>query len=210
MISYILKEATKSKLFQKIHVSTNSEKIAEIINKLGYNVDFLRPDSLADDYTPLQPVIEYVLECYAKKDNFFDEVWLLLPCSPLIESNDLIKASDFISKENNSKKAIISVVEFPAPIDWAYEINKEGLLLPLNENKLKERSQDLKKTYYDSGTFMTFKIDNHSNKTRPRILQVPFLGYKISKLKGIDIDTNEDWEFVENLFRVLHDKNNSI
>lgn len=183
MISYILAEATKSKLFDKIHVSTNSEIIAKIVNKLGYDIDFLRPDSLSGDNTPLQPVIEYVLQCYANSDMYYDEVWLLLPCSPLIESNDLINASSFISTENNSKNGFIAVVEFPAPIDWAYEMNSMGFLKPLDSTKILLRSQDLEKRYYDSGTFMSFIIDNISDYKSPKIKNHSFLGYKNIKIK---------------------------
>ncbi len=206
MISYILEEATKSNLFNKIHVSTNSEIIANIVNKLGYEIDFLRPDLLSDDNTPLQPVIEYVLECYANSEIFYDEVWLLLPCSPLIESNDLIKASNLISTENNCKNGFIAVVEFPTPIDWAYEISANGFLKPLDDSKLYIRSQDLEKRYYDSGTFMSFIIDNTTDRKKPKLINGPFLGHKISKLKGIDIDTYEDWEIAESLYNIIKNK----
>lgn len=209
MISYILKEATKSKLFDKIHVSTNSGIIESIVNELGYEIDFLRPDSLSDDKTPLQPVLQYVLEKYAKLGMFFDEAWLLLPCSPLIESNDLIGASQYLDLANISKSGFIAVVEFPTPIEWAYDINSDGLLNPLDSSKLKIRSQDLEKKYYDSGTFMSFIIDNKTDKKRPKLNDNSFLGYKISKLKGIDIDTEEDWELAEYVYTAIKNKRSS-
>lgn len=198
MISYVLTEAIKSNLFEKIHISTNSIETLKIIENLGHNIDFMRPDNLSDDFTPLVPVIEFVLNQYAQLNLFYDEVWLLLPCSPLINSVDLIEANSI--KSNNNKCGLIAVVEFPAPIEWAYKLNLNSELTPLNKKKLFYRSQDLEKKYYDSGTFMIFNIDNNSNKNSPRVYNENFLGYKISKLKGIDIDTEEDWKLAEAIY----------
>jgi N-acylneuraminate cytidylyltransferase len=205
IISYVLEEAKKSKIFDKIHVSTDSNLIESIVSNLGYEIDFMRPDILADDNTPLQPVIEFVLKNYAKDGVFFDEAWILFPCSPLVEANDLIEAS-FILNENRNKNinGLIAVVEFPVPIDWAYEITTDGLLNPLNKEKLFIRSQDIEKRFYDSGTFMMFIVDNTSNFSKPQLTNDNFLGYKISKLKGIDIDTKEDWELAESIFSAIN------
>jgi pseudaminic acid cytidylyltransferase len=200
MISYILKEAEKSNLFDKIHVSTDSKMIASVVKNLGYVIDFMRPGNLSDDNTTLEPVIDFVLKQYMKSGLLFDEVWLLLPCSPLIKADDLIDASTFLRNRVNSKKGIIAVVEFPTPIDWAYEIKTDGTLNPLDKNKLCIRSQDLEKRYYDSGTFMSFFVDNDSISNNPKLINDSFFGYKISKLKGIDIDTVEDWELAESLY----------
>ena len=207
MISYILHEAQESKLFDKIHVSTDSESIKNIVNNLGHFIDFMRPSSLTDDNTSLNPVIEFVLKEYANLNINFDEVWLLLPCSPLIEAGDLIRACNFMENKKSKRNGFIAVVEYPAPIDWAYEIKTDGLLNPLNKIKLNIRSQDLEKRYFDSGTFMSFFIDNQPDFKNPKIINNPFLGFKISKLKGIDIDTNEDWELVEKIFSGMKKSN---
>ena len=53
MISYILDTAKRSNLFKKIHVSTDDNKIRDIVESLGYPIDFMRPEHLADDYTPI-------------------------------------------------------------------------------------------------------------------------------------------------------------
>lgn len=206
MISYILNEAIKSNLFDKIHVSTDSEQIANIVFNLEFSIDFMRPAYLSDDFTPLQPVIEYVLKNYANINTYYDELWLLLPCSPLIEANDLIEASKFMKENQISNNGLIAVVEYSAPIDWAYGINTSGILIPIEKEKLFKRSQDLDKRYHDSGTFMSFCIDNHSDLSNPKVINDSFLGYKISKFKGIDIDTNEDWELVENIYHTMKNK----
>ena len=57
MISYALQTAKESKLFDVIHVSTDSERTAQIVTQLGFSVDFMRPMELADDQVPIMPVL---------------------------------------------------------------------------------------------------------------------------------------------------------
>ena len=77
-ISYPIKALIESKLFEKIHVSTNERKVVEVVNKIGLKVDFYRPESLSDDYTPIMPVVKYVIENTEKNENF-DEIWQFYP-----------------------------------------------------------------------------------------------------------------------------------
>lgn len=85
MIAHILNAARKSGLFEFIHVSTESTHIAEIVQRLGFPIDFPRPGELANDHTPLMPVLKYVVETYQSSGRRFDEIWLLMACAPLIE-----------------------------------------------------------------------------------------------------------------------------
>ncbi len=49
MISWTIKEAKKSKLFDEIIVSTEDQEIADIAKKSGATIPFTRPFELADD-----------------------------------------------------------------------------------------------------------------------------------------------------------------
>src|SRR5438445_10500267 len=82
MIGHILETASASKLFDTIHVSTESRRIADVVRALGYSVDFLRPDILADDHTPSMLVLRYVVETYAAPRRQYDAICLLVACSP--------------------------------------------------------------------------------------------------------------------------------
>ena len=93
MIYYALETVIKSKLFDKIHVSTDSDLIIDLVNEFGLLVDFKRPEELSDDITPLMPVLKFVVEEYLKIGETFNEVWMIMPCSPLINENDLLRAS---------------------------------------------------------------------------------------------------------------------
>ena len=55
MISYILNSCKESKLFEKIHVSTDSKIVKDIVEKDGLKIDFMRPAFLADEPQPICP-----------------------------------------------------------------------------------------------------------------------------------------------------------
>lgn len=203
MISHILNSCKESNLFEKIHVSTDSKTIKNIVEKDGLKIDFMRPKSLADDFTPLMPVYQYVLDKYKELNLDFAEVWVLMPCSPLIESSDLIEASKKYDSQKKSIKPLMAITEYPAPIEWALSKNNE-FLCPRFKNKLNERSQDLPNSYYESGTFMIFPkeyiLDNHKKDSEKK-----YIGFELSKMKGIDIDNEDDWQLAEALY--LYNKN---
>ena len=75
IINYVINSAVKSNLFDKIHVSTESELVKEVVEKNGLYIDFMRPKELSDDFTPIMPVILSVIETYQKKKIQFDEIW---------------------------------------------------------------------------------------------------------------------------------------
>ena len=122
IIYYSIDSALKSNLFIKIHISTDDIKIKKIVEKKGVKIDFMRPKKLSRDLTPLIDVFQYVVDEYSKKGFNYDEIWSLMPCSPLIDYKDLIKISRFCGK---IKKPVLSLSKYKVPIQWAYKIDKK-------------------------------------------------------------------------------------
>src|SRR5882672_11424566 len=61
MISYSIRAAKASGLFDRIVVSTDSDTIADAAVAAGAEVPFRRPRELADDHTATAPVIIHAL-----------------------------------------------------------------------------------------------------------------------------------------------------
>jgi N-acylneuraminate cytidylyltransferase len=197
MISYILNTAEKSGLFDKIHVSTDSKKVIDVVKNFGFEIDFIRPDSLSDDHTSLMPVIKYVVKKYLSLGQHFDEIWLLMACAPLICPDDILKASELFDKYNG-KASLLSITEYPAPIEWAFTKKISGELCPIQPGMFSKRSQDIEKKYYDAGAFVVFPVseilsDNELGNDDN------FVGYIIPKARAIDIDDENDWMIAEAL-----------
>lgn len=201
IIAHILNAAKESGLFETIHVSTDSVTIANVVQEFGFDIDFMRIETLADDHTPLMPVLRYVVDQFSIRGEHFDQVWLLMACAPLVKKEDLIAAS-LVHDSEKPSMSTLAVCEYPAPIEWAFEI-KEGkdVLTPVSPGMFSVRSQDLKKCYYDAGVFVIFP----TALIRESIgagSDAEFAPFVLSRDKAVDIDTESDWEYAELLFRL--------
>lgn len=57
MIAWSIETAINSACFDKIIVSTDDKEIAEIAEKYGAEIPFIRPNELADDYVGTDSVV---------------------------------------------------------------------------------------------------------------------------------------------------------
>jgi len=197
MIAYALEAASQSGLFDKIHVSTESNEIRAVVDELGYTIDFMRPEKLADDITGLIPVFKWVISKYREDGMEFEDVCCLMPTCPLIEAEDIIRGYEKYLAHDR-KHPLHVVVPFPVPIEWAFRRNDEGLLTPIEPGKFAQRSQDLEKAYYETGPFSFF----HSSHllTDTPVSDENFISIIIPPDKAVDIDEAEDLSLAETLY----------
>lgn len=202
MIAHILEKLLKSNLFTKIHVSTNSKKISKVSEDLGINTDFYRPSILSDDNTGLIEVSKFVYNMYKKLKYEFDEIWIILPCSPFITIKDLNKIAKIISSRNANN--VITVSEFTTPIEWAFKIDNNQKLTPIKKSFFNKRSQDIDKKFYDSGNIIAFPIKNFLSLKENLVLNnlTPLI---IPKYRNVDIDDESDWKYAEFLYKYLNE-----
>ena len=199
IILYSVNIAIRSKIFDKIHVSTDSNKISNLIEKNGLKVDFLRSKSKSKDKVPLIEVLKYVIEKYDKKKEYYDEIWLIYPCAPLTKKEDLLRAN---KKFSSTKKTypLMSFREYDAPIEWSFK-KKGNIFVANNVKKLKTDSKKITKNYYESASFVVYK-KNHIFKKN---IISKYYNYIMPKNRSIDIDDNDDWKLAEALY--LKNKN---
>lgn len=201
LINYSVRCAEESGVFDKIHVSTDCDLIAEVVDKLGHGVDFMRPEFLADDFTPLMPVLKFVLESYADQGQVFSDAGLMLATCPLVEPSDVVEAYKLYSS-CTPKLPLLSVSRYPVPVEWAFRLEKHNKLAPLQPDKLSVRSQDLEECYFDTGCFALFPGEFILGSTGAGDY-TKYIGYELERYKGIDIDELEDLRFAEIIYRGL-------
>jgi N-acylneuraminate cytidylyltransferase len=199
MIAHILQAARESELFDVIHVSTESIHIREVVENLGFSVDFMRPEELADDHTPIMPVLRYVTETYASCGQIFDQVWLLMACAPLVRHSDLRQASELFD-QSGASSPVLAISEYPVPIEWAFSRTSDGKLAPVKPGMFAVRSQDLEKKYFDAGVFTVFPTQKVQASEGPGS-DIGFIGHVIPKGAAIDIDEESDWTLAEAMYQ---------
>lgn len=197
IIHYAINIAKKSKLFSKIHISTESSKVFNVVKKLGFKIDFMRPKILSDDKTPTIDVLKFVYKEYLCKGENYDEIWTLSACSPLLTPDDLKNASK-ISKKNKNK-ITLAITKSSVPIHWALKRDEKNNLKPLFKKKLFQRSQSLKQTFFDAGAFAVFPKKFLVNKIKN--LENMFIGFDLPRERSVDIDDIESWKFAEYLYK---------
>ncbi len=199
LMSYPIRAAQKSKLFDTIHVSTESGRIADVAAGLGAPVDFMRDPSLADDHTPLMPVLAWVLEQYSRRGLSFDTVCLLMPTAPLVEAGDLKMAEEEFRRRAR-QRTIMAISRFSVPVEWAFRMDDDGSLTPCQPGMAMVRSQDLQLAYYDSGTFAFIP---EQDAMKGQLNSSPMIGFELPRYKAVDIDDAEDLELAKLIFRGL-------
>ena len=100
IISYPINEAIKSKIFDKIIVSTDSDKIRKISQKFGANVFFKRPKKLSGDKVSDKLVIKHAIEWVTKHIGKVRYVCVIYPTAALIKKKDLKKSLIPLKKNN--------------------------------------------------------------------------------------------------------------
>ena len=199
MMSYAIDAAKKSNIFDHIHVSTDSKKVAKVAAEQGCPVDFFRDDSLADDFTGLLPVIQWVVEQYIQRGDVYDEIFCIMPCSPLLQYSDIVNAYT-IFEENNKKKPLLVFAKYPVSIDWAFCKSEDGLMHAKKPKMLLERSQDLDSSYYECGSFSIWKREHLYEKSP---LSKGLLSYILPSHRAIDIDTMDDFHKAELMYKII-------
>ncbi|MDC3106756.1 pseudaminic acid cytidylyltransferase [SAR86 cluster bacterium] len=199
IISYSIKEAIKSKLFEKIIVSTDSKEIKKVSENYGAEVPFLRPSHLSDDLTPTAPVIEHSLN-WLNDNSFFPKfVCCIYATAPFLQKKYLKEGYDLM-KDNKTFSAF-SVTNFSFPIDRSLEMTKDGNIKFVWPNNALIRSQDLPERYHDAGQF--YWLNTEKFKKNPKLQNsnskpVIIPGYLVQ-----DIDTEEDWIQAEKMFKAI-------
>ena len=84
IISYSIRAAIDSNLFDIVMVSTDDLEIAEISKQYGSDVPFLRGNENSNDTATMYQVIIEVLDKYKELDIEFDEVCCILATAPFV------------------------------------------------------------------------------------------------------------------------------
>ena len=197
LMSYPIRAAQRSELFDAVHVSTDSERIAGVAADFGCPVDFMRAPDLADDYTPLIPVLKSTLDRYGAMGRTFRSVCMLMPTAPLIDADDLVKANALF-QQNDEIRTVIAVARYSVPIEWAFRMKSDGTLVPCEPGKAGVRSQDLQPAYFDSGTFIFFPAGDIEVD---RVNEAGMIAYVLPRHKAVDIDDADDLELAKIIAR---------
>ena len=193
IISYVIKTAIESDLFDEVMVSTDSEEIAKIAIDYGAKVPFFRTEKNATDYASTIDVLIEVIKEYKKIDSHYNYGCCLYSTAPFITINQLKKAYKILI--NKAYDTVFTAIKYGHPIERAFKLEKNNKVILTNPKRELTRTQDLSPNYHDAGQFYWFKTTNLiKNKT---LLNGNVGALKLKELEVQDIDNPEDWKLAE-------------
>lgn len=199
MIAWPINVARQSGLFDRIVVSTDDDEIAEIAKSYGAEVPFRRPAELADDHTATRPVVNHAIREIEQRYGLPEYVCTIYPTAPFLRVEDLKRG--LASLKDAQVDFAFSLTSYAYPIQRALRITSCGGVAMFQAEHRKTRSQDLEPAYHDAGQFywgrtgaFLEEVETFSDSSVPVILP---------NWRVVDIDTEEDWERAEFLYRAM-------
>ncbi|MEM7645934.1 MAG: acylneuraminate cytidylyltransferase family protein [Pseudomonadota bacterium] len=193
LIGHSIQFAQKHPDITDVVVSTDSEEIAGIARDLGARVPFLRPAELATDSSPEILSWRHAVDFYQNNISSFD-LFLNLPAvSPLRDPEDISLIHDQMT---NDWDMVLSVTESDAnPYFNLLEQNADSGFQLCSGQKGSPRRQEAKPVYrivpmyYACKPSFPFQFNG--------VLEGNVGTITIPKKRAIDIDTLEDFHYLE-------------
>jgi CMP-N-acetylneuraminic acid synthetase len=117
---------------------------------------------------------------------------------PFLNSQHLKEGHNLL--KTGTAKFVFPIVQYSPPIQRALKLDKHDNLFPFNPEFVTTRTQDLEPTYHDAGQFYWGKSQVWKNTTR---IHTFARGLKIPSSLFVDIDTIEDWQIAEEIFKSI-------
>ena len=199
IIAWSIEAALASGCFDRVLVSTDDPEIAEVARAYGADVPFTRPAELSDDHTPTIPVIAHAIHWYEANIVAVETACCIYATAPFCRGEDLREGQRML--EEGGTDYVFPVVRYGFPIQRALRVTADGHVEMFQPKHASTRSQDLEPAYHDVGQWYWGRrvawLEGRllfSRASRPLVLPA----HRVQ-----DIDTPDDWERAELMFRAL-------
>ena len=123
--------------------------------------------------------------------------------APCVRAEELVAGSDLLAQDDTDY--VFSATRYAFPIQRAIRLDAQQRVSMFQPEHLSTRSQDLPEAFHDAGQFYWGTADAFLNG-KP-IFSPAARAMILPRQRVQDIDTPEDWEYAELMFRLLHDEN---
>jgi CMP-N,N'-diacetyllegionaminic acid synthase len=201
LLQYTAEAAQAARLLSRVILSTDSEEIANVGESCGLDVPFLRPAELAEDETPMLPVVQHAVRWMENQGERFDAICLLQPTNPMRRAEHIDDCIRLLEK--TEADAVVTILPVPAEHNphWVYFPNESGLLnLSTGEAAPIPRRQELPVAYHREGSVYVTRRDVLMDGNT--FYGERLAGYLINSESSVNIDLPQDWTRAEGLLAV--------
>lgn len=203
LLQITVEEATHSGVFHTVHVSTESGDIKSEAERFGIDFPFMRKKSLSEDNVHVSMVVTDVILNFKAIGINFDSVCLLMPTSPLRTYSDIQNAAKKF--RDSGVDSLVSVSSL-GKLETNLRIFKdEGLIDYYNSSiERNQNRQYAKELYAVNGSIYFSKVASFLKFGTFHIDTV--IGYEMSFINSIDVNTEEDLELAKIFFKYSRSK----
>lgn len=202
MLAWSIEVSRLAGCFDHIIVSTDDPEIAEVARTYGAETPFIRPPELADDHTGTIPVIAHAIDWVNSNVGPVDYACCIYATAPFVQAQDLQRGIDLL--QMSGADYTFSVTSYAFPIQRAIRVTADQRVQMFNPEHFSTRSQDLEEAFHDAGQFYWGKAQAWlAGKPLFSEDSAPLL---LPRHRVQDIDTQEDWDRAEWLFKAMQSK----
>ncbi len=197
LLAYAQQSAEQSGLIDRLIVSTDSEKIANVARDIELEVPFMRPANLAADDTPMLPVLQHAV-AQIEHSGWMPEIIVLLQATaPLRKARHIVEAVELLRE--SQADSVVSVIEIPhlfAP-QKALHMKAEALKFWLEDGKAITRRQQIEPSFAREGTVYAFW--RRTLMEKDSIYGETCLPLVLPYEESLTLDSEGDWDKAEQI-----------
>lgn len=198
LISYTILQAKKTKIFDVVAVSSDSEQIRDVALQYGADYVVERPLEMATSTAAKLPAIKHlVLEAENHYKKKYDVIVDLDVTSPLRNVNDIVFAFDCYNTHEKATNLVTACPARRSPYFNMLEMNKSGFVQLVKPGGEFARRQDVPCCYDMNASIYIWSRELLFQMSH--VIGDHTLLYVMPEERSIDIDSELDFEFVKML-----------
>ena len=209
LMGLIIKKAKKSKYLNRLIISTDSDKYAEVAKSYGAEVPCLRPVELSKDNSPEIDFVKHMLDYLKEKENYTPDIIVRMMITiPFQNTEDIDSIIDILIKDKKADSAVVISEARQHPLKALKIINetnnKQKLVTYFSESGVEVTPiarQNYEKAYF-RGNIIACR---ESTIRRTNSLTGDIVRFHIiPQERAIDIDNEIDFLICEKLSKIIN------
>jgi CMP-N,N'-diacetyllegionaminic acid synthase len=191
LLGWTIKDCLKIKEFDKVIVSTDSEKYAKIALSFGADVPFLRSKKNSRDKSEDIDFLKEIYSFYENKNFLYDYFVHMRPTTPLRKIPTMKKILNYFKRNIKRYDSLRSVQKMHESSYKSFLIDNKNTLKPIFKTKKKldyfnKPRQYFPDTFFPNGYMDIYKTENFTKKSLYGSLTAAYVTEDVVEIDNLD------------------------
>ncbi|WP_394838068.1 acylneuraminate cytidylyltransferase family protein [Pendulispora rubella] len=199
LLAHTLRCAELAPIVERVVVSTDDAEVAAIARAHGGDVPFMRPTELAQDDSPMMPVLAHALQqAEAQDGRRYESVLLLDPTSPARLPEDITRAVEMLAAAAPDIDGIVACSRPSFNPFWVGVTAKDGWIeRAFDASKVYARRQDVPTFYRVNGALYLWRRDFVLGADASWLTSGKHLLLEIPEARAFSLDDEREFRLLE-------------